>query len=741
MEARSNLPESDNIIYQELICGICSDLLEEPKVLVCAHLFCKDCLNTLHKGSCKSPSTGLQYDIDSDAGDNYCGEGPAHSNEIECPYCSQITVFPDEHSGLKTSLPPEKTIMVKDEAEHLKMVKGNWDLSPEVCRTHEMQHQYFCIDCNVTACVECINSVHALHQSSNISAFLVESHSQLQSLVQPACDYVSRADTLLRKLSQDGESIECNREMCKEAVYEVFNKVRTAIDEREKVVLSRVDSYIDQKLSRVTYQRKNLTEVQDQLKQNIQEIQQLLNSALSDVKLLMDKQRLVDDVDEQEQTIFYMENSVSNAMFSSTYIGFRDADAQLLKQQIDMFVTLCELYPEADTGYYSSRIIPVQDEEKLYVDTLVHAAVEESDEFCTGELTFDQNCCTKNVDAQNTEDFYNSTVTKLQRSQSTPSSGTKAMWQMKKRKNTTANIRNEELIGPSIPIRFDSLLMPTPILAPDKVFNKLTVSKMETVYPCGICVGENNSFIISDVKNHCLRIIASNGKFIGAIGKEGKGSGQFEEPCAVAANEKAQIFVCQRENPRIQKLTSGGKYIQKFGHKSLRGNTLGEPWGIAIGPDQKLFVTDWDKSCIHVFCNNGRYDYTIGNNDSFLKFPAGIAVNSSSNLIVADRGNHCVWVLKTDGSILMRIGTKGHGPGELFLPHGVAIHPDGSIIVSESGNHRISIFSSCGTFLQNFGRKGTEPGMFNYPRHVCVTPKGEIAVADELNQRLQLFKV
>ena len=123
-----------------------------------------------------------------------------------------------------------------------------------------------------------------------------------------------------------------------------------------------------------------------------------------------------------------------------------------------------------------------------------------------------------------------------------------------------------------------------------------------------------------------------------------------------------------------------------------------------------------------------------------LKLPAGIAVDANSNLVVADRGSHCLWVVKADGSIHMRIGTKGHGPGELLLPYGVAIHQNGSIIVSESGNHRISIFSACGKFLQHFGQKGTEPGMFHYPRHVCVTSNGEIVVADEQNQRLQQFK-
>ena len=395
---------------------------------------------------------------------------------------------------------------------------------------------------------------------------------------------------------------------------------------------------------------------------------------------------------------------MTRSMFSSTYVGFRDDDLKAVQKDVDVLITLCEFYPDEDTGYYSSRAIPMEQEENLYTLTgrkedLIPPSTESEEE----------------VDTIKEFPIFSKEKKRkaVKRSQSTPTANMKEKWMLKKRTSSNVDV-------PLIPIRFDSLVSPTPIIPPDKIFNKLTASKTETVNPCGVCVGENGSYIISDVKNHCLRIIASNGKFIDVIGKEGKGSGQFEEPSAVVVNEKAQIFVCQRENPRIQKFTSAGKYVQKFGHKSLRGgNSLGEPWGIVRGPDDKLFVTDWDKCCIHIFYSNGRYDCTIGNDSSMLgeslKFPAGITVTASGHLVVADRGNHCVWILQPNGDILTRVGCKGHGPGELFLPYGVAIHPNGSIIVSESGNHRISIFSPDGKFLKHFGRKGSDPGHVPLP--------------------------
>ena len=750
-------------VHGEMICGICFSLLKEPKVFACAHSFCKCCLSKLHQTKSKSP---VELQVQDLIVDNHCDENEEHStnNKVECPTCLQITVLPDECSidSLKTqkhiedaiaSLDPEEKEAIQDKIGNQRKViaditDGNGEFRAEWCMLHKKQQLYFCIDCNILACIDCVEDPHSSHNCGEISSLLVDTFSQLHSLVQPACEYMSRADTSIQKLVQDFESIESNRNMCKEAVLGVFDALRRAVDEREKKLLNSIDTYVDKKLSHVVHQRKNLVEVQDQLYQSIQEVQQMLDSTPFDIALVMDKQCLIDDVDEQEQNILDLENSVTNSMFSSTYIGFRDDDTQTLTEQLDTLITLCELYPDADTGYYSSRIIAFENEEDLYMETKSQENILVSSERRR------PSACTTIVENESVEIFpdfqeeitsaHKPQISSLKRSKSSPSVSTKEMWLIKMR-TSAGSISIDERNPPSIPIRFDSLLLPTPILKPKAVFNRLTVSKLETVYPCGICVGENNSFIISDVKNHCLRIIANNGKFIGAIGKEGKGSGQFEEPCAVAINEKAQIIICQRENPRVQKLTSGGKYIQKFGHKSFRSNSLGEPWGVAVGPDKKIYVTDWDKSCIHIFHSNGRYDHTIGSDDSMLgeslKFPAGLAVDTNGNIIVADRGNHCVWVLNTEGSILTCIGSKGHGPGELFLPHGIAIHPNGSIVVSESGNNRISIFSQSGKFLKHFGRKGNEPGMFEHPRHVCVTTKGEIVVADELNQRLQLFQI
>ena len=266
----------------------------------------------------------------------------------------------------------------------------------------------------------------------------------------------------------------------------------------------------------------------------------------------------------------------------------------------------------------------------------------------------------------------------------------------------------------------------------------------DQVYPCGVCCSPvTGLLVVTDVFNHCLRLLdPTSGDIIERIGREGRSGGNFKEPSAVVMDSNEHIFVTELDNPRVQKFTSRGKYLLKFGQKAFWGSQLHDPYGLALSPnDDRLYITDWEKGRILVYHKDGRHAGTIGKDHAFLKFPAGLVFDKQGNLLVTDRGKHCVWVMSRDGKPISRIGKLGTGDGELLLPHGIAVLNDNSIAVSESGNHRVSIFAPNGQFIRSFGEKGDQPGMFHYPRHMCVDNKGHLVVADEHNQRIQIFDV
>ena len=674
---------------------------------------------------------------------------------LECPSCGRNAELVNGIGGLPsptrlTELQEAMTeqeieagrLQLKERREQLaRMLEGNNSESLPQCSEHSEAKEYFCRDCDELLCVRCAKEEHQSHDYCEVVKIIPSYVNSMRSFVQPAFQLVCRVETLLKQLMQDCESIETNRNICTEAIRDEFDKVRAAIDTREKMLLTTVNKYVDHKLTKVEHQNERLNKSKEKAQKTLARVEELLSENLCHLNALMEREHIAEELGDQFHAVAEVESEIFESMFSSTYVGFRDDNIRAVKQQIGLLVSLCEFFPDADSGYYLSRKMTVEGEEDPYIQSVNNSLQEiEPHRPRAGSAS---SRIEPILEESEKEALYASvaqTHTSLVRSNSTPAIVLKSAVRERK--------LSHDVISscPPVPIRFNSLRIEANIIEPVKIVDKLCRSKKEVVHPCGVCIGENDCMIVSDVKNHCLRIIASNGKCIDAIGCEGKSSGEFEEPCALAVDRKGNIFVAQRENPRIQKLTSSGKYLTKFGHKGLRGTSLGEPWGITVGPDQKIYVSDWDKNYIHVFHGNGRYDNVI-DNDKFpsggetLSLPAGIAANTEGNLLVTDRGNHCVWVLQTNGCVLSRIGSKGHAPGELYYPFGIAVDKEGNIIITESGNNRISIFSSSGAFLKHFGCKGSEPGMFHHPRHVCVNAKGELVVADELNHRLQLFKL
>src|SRR5438067_13038455 len=88
--------------------------------------------------------------------------------------------------------------------------------------------------------------------------------------------------------------------------------------------------------------------------------------------------------------------------------------------------------------------------------------------------------------------------------------------------------------------------------------------------------------------------------------------------------------------------------------------------------------------------------------------PAGIALDSNGNILVADTGNGRIEKFSPTGSFLSVIASKGSGYGQLAEPNGIAGDQSGNIYVAEAGNHRVQKPASDWTFIAEW--KGPDPG-------------------------------
>jgi RHS repeat-associated protein len=209
----------------------------------------------------------------------------------------------------------------------------------------------------------------------------------------------------------------------------------------------------------------------------------------------------------------------------------------------------------------------------------------------------------------------------------------------------------------------------------------------------------------------------------------------FGEPTEVSESpgggssglRKTTIVYDKAGRQLTQKIEGGGEVVPKT--ETVYSPTLGLP-------EKQQFV------CEGAECGEGGFSYqrsfgTSGPGNGQFAHPAGIAIDASGNLWVADQNNHRLEEFNAKGEFLKAIGSSGSGNGQFGRPTDVAIDAKGNIWATDASNNRIEEFNEAGEFLKAIGSAGTGNLQFSGPECIAIDPKGNIWVGDTYNHRLQ----
>ena len=294
-------------------------------------------------------------------------------------------------------------------------------------------------------------------------------------------------------------------------------------------------------------------------------------------------------------------------------------------------------------------------------------------------------------------------------------------------------------------------------------------------FPLGVAVDSSDNLVIADADNNRVGIVAEDsGTFYGVAmtagdmytvagqaavctgGYSGDGglasSAQLNFPSGVAVDGSGNLVIADAANNRVRVVAENS----------------GTFYGVAM--------TAGD---IYTVAGNGTGDYSGDGGPATsaeLFDPAGVAVDGSGNLVIADALNWRVRVVAdstgTFYGIAMTAGdiytVAGNGTGgqsgdggpatsaELNYPQGVAVDSSGNLVIADADNNRVRVVAdSTGTFygvamtagdiytVAGIGTGGSSgdggpatSAELNYPSGVAVDGSGNLVIADTDNNRV-----
>lgn len=261
--------------------------------------------------------------------------------------------------------------------------------------------------------------------------------------------------------------------------------------------------------------------------------------------------------------------------------------------------------------------------------------------------------------------------------------------------------------------------------------------------PQGVAVNAAGTVYVADTGNNTIRAITSSGvssTLAGRVGVSGSADGAnsnafFNQPSGIALDSAGNIYVTDYGNDTIRKVSPAGAVVTIAGSAGVAGsvNNTGtnalffHPLGIAVDSNTNLYVADYGNQLIRKISPTyavttlagqaGVFGTNNGNGTAAQFYnPEGVTLDNSGNVYVADTGNAAVRMITSGGMVSALAGspgslgsTDGSGSGALFYQPSAIVYSSANnlLYVADYFNNTIRQVSTGGTVMTVAGLAGT----------------------------------
>ncbi|XP_036407130.1 tripartite motif-containing protein 2-like isoform X1 [Megalops cyprinoides] len=686
-------PAVRQVDKQFLICSICLDRYDNPRVLPCLHTFCERCLQSYI---------------------------PVHSLTISCPECRQTSILPERGvsalqsnsfvTGLMDVLQrsPDSSSEACTVLEAVAAVAATPPLS---CPNHEGKvMEMYCTPCETAVCQDCIGGEHADHPAIPLKDAVEQHKIALQDQLGAVKKRLPEIDSALRALSDILQQLSSQRASIEEDIHATFEELQKTLNVRKSVLLMELEVTYGLKQKVLQGQLDSLLHDQEGIHSSCSFTEQALSRG-SEAEVLLVKKQMGERLSELAGTDYALQPAENDQL---DFLIETEGLKKSIHNLGTIVTTNAVAYETVASGEGLRQCV-------VGHPTSVTITTKDKD----GELCKTGNACL-------TAEIFTPEGSVADGEVLDNKNGTyEFLYTVQKEGNFTLSLRlyDHHIKGSPFKLRVTKSTEALP--TSDGVKKRVKSPGSGRIKQKGV---KRTASMFSTAKRKENPI---EDDLICRIGTKGRNKGEFTNVQGVAASPTGKILIADSNNQCVQIFLNDGQFVSRFGARGRSPGQLQRPTGVAVHPNGDIIIADYDNKWVSIFSSEGKFKTKIGSGR--LMGPKGVSVDRNGHVIVVDNKACSVFIFQPTGKLVTKFGTRGNGDRQFAGPHFAAVNNNNEIIITDFHNHSVKVFNTEGEFLLKFGSNGEGNGQFNAPTGVAVDVNGNIIVADWGNSRIQVF--